>query len=91
MILSPPPIQPMTLPRLVEFDLVIAELFHLSSDALDNALFFAALAGDCNHVTQELGHIVLVAFRGSSNGIKINVHETTSVKKLQLYPHVFAT
>ena len=49
--------------ELVEFDLIIAQLFHLGGNALHNALFLAGFRRNCDHVAEELHHISLVAFR----------------------------
>ncbi|MPN47899.1 hypothetical protein SDC9_195503 [bioreactor metagenome] len=46
----------------VDLHLVKSNLFHLLGDALYDALFAAALAGDRDEVAQELCHISLAAF-----------------------------
>ncbi|MPM74515.1 hypothetical protein SDC9_121503 [bioreactor metagenome] len=60
----------------VDLHLVKAHLFHLGGNTADDALFFAALAGNGDQVPQESGHIGLVAFGGGFDCIKI--HFTTS-------------
>ena len=56
----------------VDFHLIVAQLLHLSLDALDHALLLAALAGDGDHGPQELGHVILVAFGGGFDCFKIH-------------------
>ena len=58
----------------VDLDLVVAQLFHLSLDAHDNALFLTALAGDADHVTEEAAHIGTVALGSFLNEFKIHVY-----------------
>ena len=62
MILSPLAHPADDVSELVKLDLVIAQLFHLGGDALDDALFLAGLGRDGDHVAQEFCHIGLVAF-----------------------------
>ena len=58
--------------ELVELDLVIAQLFHLSGDALDDALFLAGLGRDRDHVAEELCHVSPVAFGSLLDSIIIH-------------------
>ena len=60
--------------KAVDFNLVVAQLFHFSSNSLNNFFFVARLGRNRNHVAEELGHVCFVAFRGFFDGIKINVH-----------------
>ena len=48
--------------ELVELNFIVAEFLELFGDALDNALFFAGLGRNGDHIAQELGHVGLVAF-----------------------------
>ena len=58
--------------ELVELNLVIAELVHFLGNALDDALLLAALAGDGDHVAQELGHVSLIALCGLFDRFEIH-------------------
>ena len=58
--------------ELIELDLVIAQLFHLGSDALDDALFLAGLGRDRDHVAEELCHVGTVAFGSLLDSIIIH-------------------
>ena len=58
--------------ELIELDLVIAQLFHLGSDALDDALFLAGLGRNCDHVAEELCHVGSVAFGSLFDSIIIH-------------------
>ena len=68
---------------LVEHDLIVAELLHLLGDAVGDALFFAALAGDGDHITQEAGHIGAVGLCGFLDGFEI--HGKTSVESNSIF------
>ena len=48
--------------ELVKLNFIVAELLELFGNALDNALFFAGLGRNGDHIAQELGHVGLVAF-----------------------------
>jgi len=58
--------------ELVKLDLVIAQLFHLGGDALDDALFLAGLGRNGDHVAQEFCHIGAVAFGSFLDCIKVH-------------------
>jgi hypothetical protein len=64
----------------VDFNLVVAQLFHFSGNSLDNFFFVARLGRNCNHVSQKPGHVCFVAFGGCLDRNKINVHGFTPVK-----------
>ena len=49
----------------VELNFVVAQLLHLSLDALADCALFAGLRGMRNHCTQESGHVSLVCLSGS--------------------------
>ena len=67
----------------VELDLIVTELLHLLGDAVGDALFLAALAGDGDHITQEAGHIGAVGLCGFLDGFEI--HGKTSVKSNSIF------
>ena len=52
-------------------------------DAVGDALFLAALAGDGDHITQEAGHIGAVGLCGFLDGFEI--HGKTSVKSNSIF------
>ena len=64
--------------ELVKFDLVIAELVHFLCDTLYNALFFAALAGNGDHIAKETAHVCAIAFGSFFDCFKI--HNIPSIK-----------
>ena len=49
----------------VELNFVVAQLLHLSLDALADSTLFAGLRGMRNHCAQESGHVSLVCLSGS--------------------------
>ena len=63
----------------IDFNLVVAQLFHLGFNAHDNALFLAALAGDADHVTEEAAHVGTVAFRSFLDQFKIHVYSLQKI------------
>ena len=67
--------------ELVELDLIVAELLHFLGNAVGDALFLAALAGNGDHVAQETGHVRLIAL--SSLFDRFKIHEKTSVHKFR--------
>ena len=67
--------------ELVELDLIVAKLLHFLGNAVGDALFLAALAGNGDHVAQETGHVRLIAL--SSLFDRFKIHEKTSVHKFR--------
>ena len=60
----------------VNLNLVIAELLHLFLDSVDNALLLTAFRGNCNHVSQESGHVGTVFLCSFLDGIKIHLESS---------------
>ena len=58
--------------QLVEFNLVVAQLFQLPGDASDDALLLAGLGGDGDHVPQKADHVLSVSFGSLPDSFKIH-------------------
>ena len=67
----------------VELDFIVAQLLHFLGNAVGDALFLAALAGDGDHITQKAGHIGAVGLCGFLDGFEI--HGKTSVKSNSIF------
>ena len=57
----------------VDLHLVIAQLLHLRLDAVDNLLLLTALAGVRDHLSQEPGHVGLIALGRRFDRFKIHI------------------
>ena len=57
----------------VDFHLVIAQMLHLSLDAVDDLALFAAFTGMRDHFPQEAGHVRLIILGRSLDRFKIHI------------------